>query len=53
MATTEKETYNEVGEVEVLVSRVEMFIEENSKKIVSGIIAVVVVVGAVLGIEYG
>lgn len=53
MATTEKETYNEVGEVEVLVSRVEMFIEEHSKKIISGIIAVVVVVGAILGVKYG
>ena len=53
MATTEKETYDEVGEVEVLVSRVEMFIEEHSKKIITGIVAVVVVVGAVLGIKYG
>ena len=34
MATTEKETYDEVGEVEVLVSRVEMFIEEHSGIIV-------------------
>lgn len=32
MATTEKETYDEVGEVEVLVSRVEMFIEETFKE---------------------
>ena len=53
MATTEKETYDEVGEVEVLVSRVEMFIEEHSKKNITGIVAVVVVVGAVLGIKYG
>ena len=53
MATTEKETYDEVGEVEVLVSRVEMFIEEHSKKIITGIVAVVVVVGAILGIKYG
>lgn len=53
MATTEKENYNEVGEVEVFVSRAEMFIEEHSKKIVYSVIAVVLLVSAVLGVQYG
>lgn len=53
MATTEKENYTEVGEVEVLVSRAEMFIEEHSKKITYGVIAVVLLVSAILGVQYG
>lgn len=50
---TENENYGEVGEVEVLVSRAEMFIEEHSKQIVYSIVAVVLVVSAVLGVQYG
>ena len=50
---TENGNYGEVGEVEVLVSRAEMFIEEHSKQIVYSIVAVVLVVSAVLGVQYG
>ena len=42
MATKEKETV----EVEELVSRSELFIENNSKKIIFGILAIAVIVGA-------
>ncbi len=49
MATKEKETV----EVEELVSRSELFFENNSKKIILGILAVVVVVGAFLGYQQG
>ena len=52
MATKEKDTNKEL-EVEEIVSRSEQFIENNSKKIIYGIIAVALVVGAVLGIKHG
>ena len=52
MATKEKDTNKEL-EVEEIVSKSEQFIENNSKKIIYGIIAVALVVGAVLGIKRG
>ena len=52
MATKEKDT-NKEFEVEEIVSRSEQFIENNSKKIIYGIIALALVVGAVLGIKHG
>ena len=52
MATKEKNTNTEL-EVEEIVSRSEQFIENNSKKIIYGIIAIALVVGAVLGIKHG
>ena len=52
MATKEKDTNKEL-EVEEIVSKSEQFIENNSKKIIYGIIAVALVVGAVLGIKHG
>ena len=50
MATKEKDTNKEL-EVEEIVSKSEQFIENNSKKIIYGIIAVALVVGAVLGFK--
>ena len=52
MATKEKDINKEL-EVEEIVSKSEQFIENNSKKIIYGIIAVALVVGAVLGIKHG
>ncbi|WP_102408229.1 tetratricopeptide repeat protein [Parabacteroides bouchesdurhonensis] len=52
MATKGKDTNKEL-EVEEIVSRSEQFIENNSKKIIYGIIAVALIVGAVLGIKHG
>lgn len=52
MATKGKETNAEL-EVEEIVSKSEQFIENHSKKIIYGIIAVAIVVGAVLGIKHG
>lgn len=52
MATKEKDTNKEL-EVEEIVSRSEQFIENHSKKIIYGIIAIAVVVAAVLGIKHG
>ena len=52
MATKEKDTNKEL-EVEEIVSKSEQFIENNSKKIIYGIIAILVVVGAVFGIKHG
>lgn len=52
MATKGKDTNSEL-EVEEIVSKSEQFIENNSKKIIYGIIAVAIVVGAVLGIKHG
>ncbi|RHJ95316.1 tetratricopeptide repeat protein [Parabacteroides bouchesdurhonensis] len=52
MATKGKDTSKEL-EVEEIVSRSEQFIENNSKKIIYGIIAVALIVGAVLGIKHG
>lgn len=54
MATKEKDTNKELEvEVEEIVSKSELFIENNSKKIIYGIIALALVVGAVLGIKHG
>lgn len=54
MATKEKDTNKELEvEVEEFVSKSELFIENNSKKIIYGIIAVALVVGAILGIQHG
>ena len=58
MAIKKKSTNKEnaVGkdlEVDVLVSKSEQFIETHSKKIIYGIIAVAVVIGAILGIKHG
>ena len=52
MATKEKETNREV-EVGEIVSKSELFIENHSKKIIYGIIAVAFIVGAVLGVKHG
>lgn len=52
MATKGKDTNKEL-EVEEIVSRSEQFIENNSKKIIYGIIAIALVVAAVLGIKHG
>lgn len=52
MATKEKDTSKEL-EVEQIVSKSEQFIENNSKKIVYGIIAVLLVIGAVFGFKHG
>ena len=52
MATKEKDTNKEL-EVEEIVSKSEQFIENNSKKIIYGIIAIALVVGAVFGIKHG
>ena len=49
MATKEKETV----EVEELVSKSELFIENNSKKIMLGILALAVFVGAFFGYRHG
>lgn len=50
MATKGKDTNTEL-EVEEIVSKSEQFIENNSKKIIYGIIAIAIVVGAVLCIK--
>lgn len=52
MATKKKDTEKEL-EVEVIVSKSEQFIENNSKKIIYGIVALAVVVAAVLGVKHG
>lgn len=52
MATKEKDT-NKEFEVEEIVSKSEQFIENNSKKIIYGIIAIALVVAAVLGVKHG
>lgn len=53
--TTTKGKVEDKGPVEVeeLVTRSELFIEQNSKKIIFAIIAVAVIVAAVLGYKYG
>lgn len=52
MATKGKDTNAEL-EVEEIVSKSEQFIENNSKKIIYGILAIALVVAAVLGIKHG
>lgn len=52
MATKEKETNKEL-EVGGIVSKSEQFIENNSKKIIYGIVALAIIIGAVLGIKHG
>ena len=52
MATKEKDINNEL-EVEEIVSKSELFIENNSKKIIFAIIAAIVIVGAFLGVKHG
>jgi len=52
MATKGKNTHKEL-EVEEIVSRSEQFIENHSKKLIYGIIAIALIVGAVLGIRHG
>ncbi|GAB6394161.1 MAG: hypothetical protein MdMp024_0473 [Bacteroidales bacterium] len=52
MATKKKGTGKEL-EVGELVSKSERFIEQNRSKIIYGITAVALIVGAVLGIKYG
>lgn len=52
MATKGKDTNTEV-EVEEFVSKSELFIENNSKKIIYSIIAITLVVAAVLGFKHG
>ena len=54
MTTTKGKGHEkESVEVEELVTRSELFIETNSKKIIFGIIAVTVLVAAILGYKYG
>ena len=50
MATKKKDSSKEL-EVEEIVSKSEQFIENNSKKIIYGIIAIALVVGAVRAIS--
>ena len=52
MATKEKETNKEL-EVGEIVSKSEQVIENNSKKIIYGIVALAIIIGAVLGIKHG
>jgi len=52
MATKGKSTHKEL-EVEEIVSRSERFIENHSKKLIYGIVAVALIVGDVLGIRHG
>ena len=52
MATKKQNTEKEL-EVEAIVSKSEQFIENNSKKIIYGIVALAVVVAAVLGVKHG
>lgn len=52
MATKQKNTQNEL-EVQEIVSRSERFIENHSKKLIIGIVAILVIVAAFLGIRHG
>lgn len=52
MATKEKDTNKEL-EVEEIVSKSEQFIENHSKKLIYGIIAIALVTAAILGIKHG
>lgn len=51
MATNENGTHTE-AEIGVIVSRTEEFIEKNTKKIIYGVVAIAVVVGAFVGFNY-
>ncbi len=51
--TTNKKEVNKGTDVEIIVSKSEQFIENYSKQIIYGIVAVVLVVGAALGIKHG
>lgn len=53
MATNKKKGTRAEAEVEEIVSRSEQFIEKHSKHIIYGIVAVIVVVGLILGIQHG
>jgi tetratricopeptide (TPR) repeat protein len=55
MATKKKgkNTPHKEIEVQEIVSRSEKFIENHSKKLLYGILAVAIIVGAILGIQYG
>ena len=50
MATKKQETKEQ--ELEEIVSKSEMFIEQNSKKILIGIVAIIVIVAAYFGYEH-
>lgn len=52
MATKEKDTNKEL-EVEEIVSKSEQFIENHSKKLIYGIIAIALVAAAILGLKHG
>lgn len=52
MATKKNGTEREI-EVEEIVSRSEQFLEQNSKKIIYGILAIALVIAAFLGIKHG
>ncbi|MEG1544988.1 MAG: tetratricopeptide repeat protein [Tannerellaceae bacterium] len=52
MATKEKDTSKEM-EVEAILSRSEQFIENHSKKIIYGVIAIAILVAAILGFKHG
>ncbi|MGD9772288.1 MAG: hypothetical protein AB7V54_11060, partial [Parabacteroides sp.] len=51
MATNGNGTHTE-AEIGVIVSRTEEFIEKNTKKIIYGVVAIAVVVGAFVGFNY-
>jgi tetratricopeptide (TPR) repeat protein len=53
MTTKEKRTHNNELEVEQVVSKLEQFIETNAKKIVYGVLAIIIVVGGCLALHYG
>ncbi len=53
MATTKKNGTQKEIEVEQIVSRSEQFIENHSKKLMYGVLAIAIVVGGFLGIKHG
>ncbi len=53
MATTKKNGAQKEIEVEQIVSRSEQFIENHSKKLMYGIVAIAIIVGAFLGVKHG
>jgi tetratricopeptide (TPR) repeat protein len=52
MATKEKSASKDI-EVDVIVSKSEQFIEKHQTKVITGIVVIALVVGAILGIRYG